>query len=221
VAHTHYDHALDCAYVCKTTGAKLHGSASTLNVGRGGGLGEERLQLFEPKNDVTVGRFSVTVYKSSHTPPIKGINDDLGQTIDAPLKQPANAKDFKEGGSYEFRVRHGGKTMYVLPSGGLIEGERETATADVLFLGTAGLGMQTDDFRKKYYEQTVSKLRPKLVVPVHWDNFFTPLSDRLVPPAKPIDDLPAGFDFLIGRLKADSIRFGILQGYGSLTVTGK
>ena len=36
VAHSHYDHAFDVAHVAKKTGAKLHGSVSTLNIGRGG-----------------------------------------------------------------------------------------------------------------------------------------------------------------------------------------
>jgi L-ascorbate metabolism protein UlaG (beta-lactamase superfamily) len=220
VAHSHYDHALDVAYVCKATDATLYGSPSTLNVGRGGGVPEGRMISFDPKKDVTIGTFIVTVRTSSHTPPLLGVNDDLGRTIDQPLKQPANAKDYKEGGSFEFRIRHGNKTMLVLPGGGLIEGERDNDRADVLFLGTAGLGMQTDAFRRTYYEQTVAKLRPKLVVPIHWDNFFRPLSDRLEPPGKPIDDLPAGFDFLTGRLKADGIRFGIMQGYGSVMVPG-
>lgn len=220
VAHTHYDHALDAAFVCKTTGAKLYGSASTLNVGRGGGLGEDRMVAFEPKKDVTIGKFTVTVYPSVHTPPLKGVNDDLGQTIDKPLKQPASAKDFKEGGSFEFRIRHGDKTLLVLPSGGLNETGHEHEKADVLFLGTAGLGIQTEGFRKTYYEQTIAKIRPKLVIPIHWDNFFLPLSERLVPPGKPIDDVSTGFDFLIDRLKEDSIRFGVLQGYGSVMVPG-
>src|SRR5262249_18589431 len=48
VAHSHYDHAFDAAYVAKKTEAKLYGSASTLNVGRGGGLGDEQMMLYDP-----------------------------------------------------------------------------------------------------------------------------------------------------------------------------
>lgn len=36
VAHSHYDHAFDIAYIIQQTGARLHGSESTLNIGRGG-----------------------------------------------------------------------------------------------------------------------------------------------------------------------------------------
>jgi L-ascorbate metabolism protein UlaG (beta-lactamase superfamily) len=221
VAHSHYDHALDVAYVARKTKAKLYGSASTLNVGRGGEVGEEQLALFEPKKEVTVGRFTVVVLESKHTPALKGVNDDLGEVIDKPLKQPAAARDYKEGGSFDFLVKHGKLVALVKPSTNHVVGALDEVRADVLFLGTATLGVQSDEFRKTYYEQTVSKVRPKLVIPIHWDNFFTPLDDRLDAPARPLDDLPTAFDFLIDRLKADKIKFGILQGYQSVSLPEK
>ena len=46
-AHSHYDHASDIAYVAKKTGAHVYGSSSTLNIGRGGGLGEPQLTEYE------------------------------------------------------------------------------------------------------------------------------------------------------------------------------
>ena len=98
VAHSHYDHAMDAPYVARKTGATLHGSASTLNVGRGGGLPESQLALYAPGKPLTIGRFVVTVLTSKHTPAVKGVNDDLGQTIDAPLQPPARAGAYKEGG---------------------------------------------------------------------------------------------------------------------------
>ena len=37
-SHSHYDHALDIAYIAQRTGAKLYGSSSTLNIGQGANL---------------------------------------------------------------------------------------------------------------------------------------------------------------------------------------
>ncbi|MEO2090627.1 MAG: MBL fold metallo-hydrolase [Gemmataceae bacterium] len=216
VAHSHYDHALDVAYVAKKTGAVLHGSESTLNVGRGGDVDKKQLALYRPKKEVTVGRFTVTVYESKHSPPIKFINDDLGETIDKPLRQPAWAKEYKEGGSFDFLVRRGGLAVLVTPSTNAVEGELAGVKADAVFLGTATLGKQDKAFRDFYYEQAVAAVKPKLVVPIHWDDFFQPLTDTLEPFAKPIDDLPAGWDDLIARLKKDKIEFGLLQGYQSV-----
>ena len=221
VAHSHYDHALDVAYVVKKTEAKLYGSASTLNIGRGGNLSEEQMVLYEPGKEVKLGQFVVTVLKSKHSPPMKGINDDLGQVIDKPLKQPASARDYKEGGSFDFLIRHGTGSILVLPNCNFVEGALDKVRVDVLFLGTATLGSRTRESQNTFYDQTVKTVQPKLVIPVHWDNFFTPLSDRLEPLGKPIDDTAAGFDFLIDRLKLDKIRFGILQGYQSVMLFGQ
>ena len=43
--HSHYDHAMDSAVVAGRTGATLVGGESTANVGRGGGLPEDRIRV--------------------------------------------------------------------------------------------------------------------------------------------------------------------------------
>ena len=42
VSHSHHDHVMDAPYLALRCGAELYGSASTLNVARGGGVPEER-----------------------------------------------------------------------------------------------------------------------------------------------------------------------------------
>ena len=88
--------------------------------------------------------------------------------------------------------------------------------ADVLLLGTAMLGKQQPEFQQQFYDETVGKLHPQLVIPIHWDNFFHPLSEHLVALPWVADDLKQSFDFLIFRTKTDKIKFRILQGYQSL-----
>lgn len=220
VAHSHYDHALDAPYVAMKTKAKLHGSASTLNIGRGAGLANEQMVLFEPGKEIAIGKFTVTVLKGKHSPPLKGLNDDLDQTIDKPLKQPASSRDYKEGGSFDFLIRHGDGSALVQASAQYIEGALDRVRADVYFLGTATLGQQTKKFQDTFYDETIKKVQPRLVVPIHWDSFFRPLNDSLEPFARGIDDVPAGFDYLIGRLKADRIQFGIMNGYQSVLLFG-
>lgn len=213
VAHAHYDHAMDCAYVAQKTGAKLHGSASVLNVGRGGGLKDEQMALYEPGKELKFGKFAVTVLKGKHSPPLKGLNDDLGQEIAKPLKQPAGFRDYKEGGAFDFLIRHGDRAALVNCGANFVEGA-PAVRADVLFLSVGALGGQSKEFQTAFYDQTVSKVKPKLVIPIHYDDFTQPLSDTL----RGLGDTPAAFDFVIARAKADKIRFGLLQGYGRAQV---
>lgn len=69
-----------------------------------------------------------------------------------------------------------------------------------------------------YYEQTVRKVKPELIIPIHWDNFTKPLTDNLEALPKFADNTKKGFDFFIQRTKADKIDFLILQGFQSIYI---
>lgn len=215
-SHSHYDHALDIAYIAQRTGAKLYGSLSTLNIARGAGLTADQLQLYEPNKVLHIGQFSIMVLPSKHTPTVVGINDDLGELINAPLQQPARIGAYKEGGSYDFLIQHGRVSFFIKPDTNFVVGALDHIRADVLLLGTAMLGKQQPEFQQQFYDETVGKIHPQLVIPIHWDNFFHPLSEHLVALPWVADDLKQSFDFLIFRTKTDKIRFRILQGYQSL-----
>ena len=214
-AHSHYDHVMDVAYIAQRTGAHLYGSPSTLNVGRGGGLREDQMSLYQPGRARSFGKFSVTVLPSKHSPPTP-VNNDIGQQIAAPLAQPAQASDYKEGGSFDFLIRHGEHAILVKASGNYLEGAWDGLRADVVFLGAGALGKKSAAFQNTYYDQTIGKVHPQLVIPIHWDNFLLPLSENLQGLYRLLDDLSVGFDFLIRRLSEDKIEFGILQGFQSV-----
>ena len=182
VSHSHYDHVLDAPYIANQCGAIIYGSASTMNVARGGDVPEERMVEFAANETYEVGDYRIKVIPSIHSKPT-AINNDLGQTIDKPLRQPAILKAYKEGGSYDFYVEAEGKRIMIRPSFNYIEGQMDGYKADVLFLGVAGLQKADAEMEKKFYEETIAKLEPKLVIPVHWDNFFSPLT-------KPVTGMP-------------------------------
>lgn len=174
VSHAHHDHVMDAPYFAVRCGAAVHGSPSALNVARGGGVPETRLHAFDPATPVRVNGFTVRVLPSLHSK-ARWYNDDLGRTIDAPLVQPAPRRRYREGGSFDFLVEHGGRTLLIRPSFNYIEGQLDGIRADALFLGVAGLAGADAATRDAFFRETVDKVRPSLVVPVHWDNFFVPL----------------------------------------------
>lgn len=179
VSHTHHDHVMDVPYVAKKTGATVYGASSAMNVCRGQDVSEAQLVEYHAEDSFTIGDYKIKVIKSLHSKPTI-LNNDLGQTIDEPLKQPCKLRDYKEGGSYDFYVEHQGKKYLIRPSFNYIEHQLDGYTCDVLFLGVAGLGKADEATETKFFEETVAKTKPQLIIPLHWDNFFS----RLDVPAK-------------------------------------
>ena len=174
VSHSHHDHVMDAPYIANCTGAQIYGSSSALNVARGRDVPEAQLTEYHANETFEVGGYRIKVIPSLHSKPTI-LNNDLGQTIDAPLPKDAKLRDYKEGGSYDFYVEAEGKSFMIRPSFNYIEGQMDGYHADVLFLGVAGLQKADEATERKFFAETVEKLQPKLVIPVHWDNFFSPL----------------------------------------------
>ena len=178
VSHSHHDHVMDAPYIAKKSGATIYGTPSTLNVARGGEVPEDRLAAFSGGERFTVGDFGVQVIPSRHSRPTI-LNNDLGQSIDAPLRQPARLRDYREGGSFDFHVTARGKRYLIRPSFNYVEGQLDGIRSEVLFLGISGLDRANEQMQRRFFEETVEKVKPKLVIPIHWDNFFSRL-DRPV-----------------------------------------
>ena len=179
VNHGHYDHALDAATLAKKTSAKLYGSRSVVNLGRGENMAESDLFEFEAGDEIRIGDFKVNVIAGKHSP-TKVLNADLGEVIAEPLKQPARYTKYKEGGTFDFLISKGDFKIFVKPSPNFIEGALKDYDADVAFLATGSIGTQNKDFINQYYKETVGALHPKLLIPIHWDNFLKADSRNLV-----------------------------------------
>ena len=179
VSHTHHDHVMDAPYVAKKCGVPIYGSLSAVNVGQGGDVPEDQLIEFQPNETYEIGGFKIKVIPSLHSKPTI-LNNDLGETINNPLYQPARLRLYKEGGSYDFYIEAEGKKFLIRPSFNYIEGQLDGYTADVLFLGVAGMTKEDDTFVRTFFRETVEKTKAKTVIPIHWDNFFLPLDQPVL-----------------------------------------
>jgi L-ascorbate metabolism protein UlaG (beta-lactamase superfamily) len=241
VTHSHYDHALDAVAIMQEAQKRstrtlatrpgcvdpdnhrplveLHGSESTLRIGENALPTKCQRQLFRPGEEQRFGDFTVKVLLSKHSPPT-AFNDDIGEEIERPFRKPKRAQAYKEGGSYDVLITHRTRssthTILVKSSANFIGGMLDGVHAEVLFLGVARLGRQCCAFRERFYEQTVRRVRPDLVVPVHWDNFFDDLTENLRPQYWFADDITGALSFLQSRLACDRIQFGLMQGYQSI-----
>ena len=173
--HSHYDHAMDSPEVARRTGAKLYGSESTANIARGWGLDEGRIEIFTNKKPIVLGDFTITPIESNHfqfvDPEIAKTALDL-PTIDSPLVPPAPITNYRVGKSYVLQVEHPQGSFAIVGSAGFIEGGLRGFKADVLFLGVGSLGEQSVEYRQKYWEETVGRLEPSTLIPIHYDSLL-------------------------------------------------
>jgi len=206
--HSHYDHAMDSPLVADRTGALLVGSESTANIGRGWGLTEDRLRVITKEATDDFGRFRVTMIPAPHFPHGMAMGE-----IHKPLVTPARAVDYKEGGSFSVLIEHDGETLLVQGSAGFVPGRLRGRRADVVFLGTAGLGTREPEYRDAYWREVVTAVGARRVIPIHWDDFTLPLDEPLVPLSRLLDDVPGSFDFFIARASEEKIDFKLVSAW--------
>ncbi|XDD53957.1 MBL fold metallo-hydrolase [Leptospira sp. WS4.C2] len=221
VCHSHYDHVMDAPLVTKQTQAKLFGSSSTLNVGLGAGLTKNQMEKFQPGKPIQIGKFTITVLESKHTPPFRifgktNATDPNHPNIESPLIPPVKATDYIEGGTFDFFIQHGKNKILIKSSTNFVEGALDKAKVDVLFLGIAQLSLQPIPFQEKFYEQTVQTTKPKLLIPIHWDNFFKPLSVPLEPNLQLGDDFESNMKYILKRTQDDKVEVQLLQGFETI-----
>jgi len=178
--HSHYDHAMDAPRVAQRSGALLVGSGTTLHIGRGLGLPEDRMREVKPGDMLQLGKFKLHFIAGRHspTPFTDGLTPDL---LDAPLVPPARATAWREGQTWSLLVEHeSGMRVLVQGSAGFIPGALAGKRADTVFLGVGTLGKKSPAYRETYWNEVVKAVGAKRVIPIHWDAFWIPLDEPLV-----------------------------------------
>lgn len=203
--HSHYDHAMDAPEVARRTGALLLGSASTANIGRGWGLPEAQIRVVADRQPIQLGRFTLTPIESRHFefPDPTMRERALGDPeITEPLVPPVDVFAYKVGTAYVLHVAHPQGTWLIVGSAGFVEGNLAGIHADAVFLGTGGLGSQTDEYRETYWQETIERTRPSRVIPIHWDSLTGPIEGPFTGPVRAAGFLSQGTQRTLEFLKA-------------------
>ena len=189
--HSHYDHALDSAEVALRTGATVMGGTSSANVARGAGLTAEHIRTVANGEAIEVAGGTLTFIEGEHCPP-----DRYPGTIDAPVIPPVRTTAYKCGEAWSLVFRHtNGQSILIQGSAGYRPGALEGQQADVAYLGIGQLGIQSANYIREYWDETVRRVGAKHVVLTHWDDFFRPLD-------KPLRALPYAGDDLEVTMRA-------------------
>ena len=172
VSHSHYDHSMDAPLFADIFKAKLYGSESTLNVSRASALKNVQNTQIETDKAYVFGDFKITFRESEHGKIILGKIPYPGQ-IDNSFAVPAAAHEYKLGKVYSILISHPSGTLLHHASAGWLSDTLKNWKANVVFLGLAGRSSSN-----AVLNNIVDAVDAQVVVPMHFDNFFKPLSEN-------------------------------------------
>jgi len=186
IGHAHYDHILDAPAICRRTGARLVGSRAACMVGRAAGLPESQLVETRGREEIACGPITVRGLPSRHGRVFAGRVPFPGD-IEAPPPWPPRISHLRHGLVLNWYVDTGALRLVHIDSADYLTEELEGLSADVVCLCAIGR-----KHRPRYVEEVVSLLKPRWVVPCHWDTMITPIDER--PDLLPTVDLPGFLD---------------------------
>ncbi|HEY2569333.1 MAG TPA: MBL fold metallo-hydrolase [Candidatus Udaeobacter sp.] len=164
VTHGHFDHLLDVPIVMSKTGARLFGSASTVDLAKRAGASSGT--AVAPGDTRRVGPWKIRVLPATHDRLFGKVPFDQRESRGSgPPQRPA---DWICGEPLAFLVEVGGERIYI-DSGGTPAQLPPREPVDL-----AILGMALPDSRARLPD-ALKRLQPRYVLPSHQDNFFRPL----------------------------------------------
>jgi L-ascorbate metabolism protein UlaG (beta-lactamase superfamily) len=202
VGHSHYDHLGDVPWLASRTQGRVVGSATTAAIARGYGLAPDETIVAGPGAVLGEGPFEVRVFASQHAKVMFGRVPFEGE-LSEPPEAPIHAFSFVLGDARGYLVteRETGLRVVLLSSADLDPAAlaalgKEVAPVDLLLAATSGR-------EPDYAAQLVKALRPRLVVPHHFDDFSMPIDDPAAGAPRDEDDLAAFEAELLAAAEAD------------------
>ncbi len=162
VTHPHYDHLLDVPEVMRKTGARAFGSPNTCALLALNGISPGQVNTIWVGDQLQLGPFTVEVFPSYHTriPFQRLFNGALPYRLrNGSTRLPLRLSDYRMDACYSFNIRVDGLVIQI---------GRHPIQADALFISPYG--------GEGALETTLlHTVRPKWIIPIHWDDFTRPL----------------------------------------------
>ena len=207
---------MDAPVLAKHFGAHVYGAADTLTYCRGVDVPDAQLHLLagdETTHDL--GPFVIGARRSVHSPFALGRVPFPGQIL-RPFQVPARASAWRVG---QVLIPHvtaevaAGERLTIahVGSAALLDAELRGLQADVVLACTIGRHATPH-----FTHRLLDALRPKLVVPCHWDQFWRPI-------AAPVRQIPsndlAGFlQEVAAHVSAPRVRVLPMLGWTTLNL---
>lgn len=177
VGHTHWDHAVDAPAVARRYGCNAYGSASLARLMRLHGLGDQAVEV-EPRLAYELGPFVVRFIRSRHSKLLAGRRIPFDGELTCDHLHDLSPSAYRCGQVWGIRIDVAGIGIYHQGSADLDDDELGDEPVDVFLAGVAGRSVTP-----RYWQRILPRLDPRVIVPTHYDNFFSPLGRdlKLVP----------------------------------------
>jgi L-ascorbate metabolism protein UlaG (beta-lactamase superfamily) len=164
--HAHFDHALDTPALARRFGCTAYGSRSLINLMRLHGLESQAVEA-EPYRRYELGPFELSFTPSVHSKLLFGLKVPAAGDIQAGSPDQLTPAGYKCGQTWGIRVAVADIVFYHQGSADLVDDAVRDHDVDIFLAGVAGR-----NFTPHYWERILPLLRPKVIVPMHYDNFF-------------------------------------------------
>jgi L-ascorbate metabolism protein UlaG (beta-lactamase superfamily) len=168
MGHTHFDHAVDAPTIARRDGCTVYGSTSMTRLMNLAGLGEQAVTV-QPRQAYEIGPFVVRFVPSVHSKLALGLAVPQGGEITCESLDGMVAKQYCCGQVWGIHIEVAGTSLYHMGSCDLID-DAGIPECEFFLAGIAGRGNTP-----KFWQRILSKVKPRVIVPHHHDNFFLPL----------------------------------------------
>lgn len=188
ISHSHYDHCMDLAAILQLANARAYGSPNTCRLMLAQGVAAQRLRQIEAGEQLELGPFAVDVLPAAHTRIFGRKTPFSGITLSS-ARPPKRFWHYRMDLNFGFLVTVDGMRVLVSPG----EDPSQAVPADVLLVAAH----RSSD----HYRQLLERVRPRLLIPIHWDDFLRPLSA----PLRAMPDPQARFSLPLVRLDLQAL----------------
>lgn len=169
VTHAHFDHIMDVPDVVRCTNATALGSANSCRLLEACGVLHDQIQELGAGDKLVLADLTIEARQALHLRTPGFAPGPLAPDLEPPLR----ARDYRMDKCFSFLISANG--CRVLTDPGMRP--EDAVAADLLFVHTTR--------KPAYYRSLLEIVRPRVVIPLHWDDFFHPLSKPMRPGWRP------------------------------------
>jgi L-ascorbate metabolism protein UlaG (beta-lactamase superfamily) len=171
VTHSHFDHLLDVPHIALRTGATVWGSRNTCRILAAHGVPAAQIRCVHLGEAITLDGCEVEVLPVRH--PRTPLDRWLNGAVAPDLQPPLRALDYRMDACVAFYLRAGDESLLIAPGRDM----DVAPPADVLFISPFAMSAAA----RATYWSLLERVRPRVVIPYHWDVFWRPLDRPLRP----------------------------------------